>query len=50
MNTSSKAGRSLGCFFARLLTLVAGGWDFRPSLRSGRAAMMPGVATRPEEG
>jgi len=50
MNTSSKAGRSLGCFsYLRGLTFVAGGRDIRPSPQGVPVAMMFGVAT-PEEG
>ena len=50
MNTSSKAGRSLGSCHVRELTFVAGGRDFRPSPQWGPRAMMPGVATQSEEG
>ena len=50
MNTSSRVGRSLGPSAVRVLTLVAGGRDFRLSPQGGSTAMMRGAATQPEEG
>jgi hypothetical protein len=50
MNTSSKAGRSLGSSYVRQLTVVAGGRDFRPFPRRVPRAMMLRAGTQSEEG